>query len=98
VSERRAGLETGNVGADPPVIRGRPLLAGVSRATKPRRSHRGMGDGMHDEEIDRNTGSPCGEGRDPQPTSREGQVGPQWVADRPVVARRSGNAEGAKGP
>ena len=24
-SERRAGLETGNVGADPPLIRGRPM-------------------------------------------------------------------------
>jgi hypothetical protein len=25
-------------------------------------SHRGIGDGMHDKEADRNTGSPCGEG------------------------------------
>ena len=27
-----------------------------------RQSHRGMGDGMHDGEIERNTGSPRGEG------------------------------------
>jgi hypothetical protein len=34
-------------------------------------SHRGMGDGMHDEEIDRNTGSPRGEGVTSTGTSRE---------------------------
>jgi hypothetical protein len=34
-SERRAGLETGNVGADPPVTRGRPPLVGKHRATSP---------------------------------------------------------------
>jgi hypothetical protein len=74
------------------------LLAGMSRATESRWSHRGIGDGMHDKEIDRNTGSPCGEGRDPQPAPREGQAGPQRVTDRLVVATKSGNAEGAKGP
>ena len=98
VSERRAGLETGNVGADPPVTRGRPLLVGASRATEPHRSHRGIGDGMHDKETDRNTGSPCGEERDPHPATREGQAGPQRVTERPVVATKSGNAGGAKGP
>lgn len=29
---------------------------------RPHRSHRGIGDGMHNKESDRNTGSPCGEG------------------------------------
>ena len=71
---------------------------GVSRATEPHRSHRGIGDGMHDKETDRNTGSPCGEGRDPQPATREGQAGSQRVTDRPVVVTKSGNAGGAKGP
>ena len=36
--------------------------------------------------------------REPQPDSREGQVGLHGVADRPVVARKPGNAGGAKGP
>lgn len=86
------------MGADPPVIRGRPLVVGVRRATEPHQSHRGMGDGMHDKETDRNTGSPCGEGRDPQPATREGQAGLQRVTERSVVATKSGNAGGAKGP
>lgn len=73
-------------------------MVGASRATAPHRSHRGIGDGMHDKETGRNTGNPCGEGRDPQPAPREGQAGPLWVADRPVVATKSGNADGAKGP
>ncbi len=36
--------------------------------------------------------------RDPQPDSREGQAGPDGVAERPVVVRKPGNAGGAKGP
>jgi RNA-directed DNA polymerase len=32
-----------------------------------------------------------------KPTTREGQVGPQRVTDRPAVATKSGNADGAKG-
>ena len=67
------------MGADPPVLRGRPLLEGRNRATESRRFHRGIGDGMHDKEIDRNTGSPCGEGRDPQPAPREGPAGPYFI-------------------
>src|SRR5262249_34396892 len=40
----------------------------------------------------------AGGARDPQPTAREGQVGPCEVAERPVRAWRPGNAGGAKGP
>src|SRR5205085_9505652 len=36
--------------------------------------------------------------RDPQPTTREGQVGPAEVAERPVRARKPCNAGRAKGP
>src|SRR4051812_24266064 len=36
--------------------------------------------------------------RDPQPTTREGQVGPCQGAERPVRARKPGHAGGAKGP
>ena len=49
------------------------------------------------EEVVRNTGSPCGGERDAQPAAREGQAGPCRVAERPVVARKPGNAGGAKG-
>src|SRR5271167_2185975 len=34
-SERRAGLETAEVGADPPEIRGRPLLTGEPERESP---------------------------------------------------------------
>jgi hypothetical protein len=36
--------------------------------------------------------------RDAQPDSREGQAGPNGVAERPVVVKKPGNADGAKGP
>ena len=36
--------------------------------------------------------------RDPQPITREGQIGPFEVAERPVRTRNPGNAGGAKGP
>ena len=50
------------------------------------------------EEVVRNTGSPCGGERDPQPVPREGQAGPLRVAERPVVVKKPGNSGGAKGP
>ena len=50
------------------------------------------------EEVVRNTGSPCGGERDLQPGPRERQAGPLRVAERPVVVRKPGNAGGAKGP
>ena len=33
-----------------------------------------------------------------QPNAREGQVGRNGVAERPVVPTKSGNADGGKGP
>jgi hypothetical protein len=36
--------------------------------------------------------------RESEPAAREGQAGPCRVAERPVVARKPGNAGGAKGP
>src|SRR5437867_11586061 len=83
-SERRAGLEKGNVGADPPVSRGRPQPAGRGERRKTSsRPHRGIGDGMHDKETDRNTGSPRGEGVKTQPATREGKAGPGRGTERP---------------
>jgi hypothetical protein len=70
MSERRAGLETVNVGADPPEYRGRPPLSGrvpldhVGRGPSDQawQIHRGSGDGMLREETNANTGSPSGAG------------------------------------
>ncbi len=38
------------------------------------------------------------EGRDLPPDAREGQAGSRWVAERPVVPLKPGNAGGGKGP
>jgi hypothetical protein len=64
--ERRAGLETINVGADPALTRGRPKPQASGERNDPAlRSHRGKGDGMSVEEIGRNTGDPLRWARDP---------------------------------
>ena len=36
--------------------------------------------------------------RDHQPDAREGQAGPGWESDRPIVPKKPGNAGGGKGP
>src|SRR5271156_4927624 len=50
------------------------------------------------EETTRNTGSPGGAGAWPERELREEQARPCGVAERLVVAMKSGNAGGAKGP
>ena len=63
VRERRAGLETFNVGADPALTRGRPLSQASGERNDPAlRSHRGNGDGTQASGETRNTGSPNGGG------------------------------------
>ncbi len=49
-------------------------------------------------EIECNTGSPSGGGRDRQPGLREEQTGPSGVAERPVGPLTPGNAGRGKGP
>jgi hypothetical protein len=105
-SERRAGLETINVGADPPLTRGRPpLLAnretggiGRPKSDLTQRSHRGNDDGMSGWGDSRQHGKPqVARARDPQPDAREGQAGPPRVAERLVVPPTPGNSGGTKG-
>jgi hypothetical protein len=105
--EHRAGLEKGNAEADPPVQWGRPPSRdleprpGQNRVQRPWvfRFRRGSGDGMHGHGDGTQHGKPeAVKARDLQPDAREGQAGPHRVAERPVVARRPGNAGGAKGP
>ena len=84
--------------ADPPEFRGRPLfLAKMSDIS--RGSHRGSGAGMHANGEWTQHGKPRRVGaRDPQPDSREGQAGPDEVAEGSVVPGKPGNAGGGKGP
>lgn len=43
-------------------------------------------------------GKPHREAGNGQPDAREGQAGPDGVAERSVVPMNSGNSEGGKGP
>jgi hypothetical protein len=107
-SECRAGLERFNVGADPPLYRGRPSslasreTGGIGRpmSDPTQRSHRGKGNGMRAHGRPLQHGKPRStEARDLQPDAREGQAGSgAGVTDRPVVPRKPGNAGGGKGP
>lgn len=97
VSKRRAGLEKGNVEADPPVCRGRPPSLG-KRAMRAPRDSAGVvtmacieGEGWCNTgrlprwPIARPTGLPRGIGR------------AEGAAERSVVPMKSGNADGGKG-
>jgi len=98
VSERRAGLEKGDVGADPPGKRGRPPSL-VSMSVSSQGSHRGSGAGMHVQGDWTQHGKPRRvEARDLQPDFREEQAGPVGVAEGPAVPGKPGNAGGGKGP
>jgi hypothetical protein len=106
-SERRAGLERFNVGADPPLTRGRPPslangeTGGIGRPKSDltQRSHRGNDDGMSGLGDPKQHGKPQAvRGRDLQPDAREGQAGSLGVAERPVVPPTPGNFGRGKGP
>ena len=51
-----------------------------------------------EEGDERNTGSPAGGAARANRRTREGKVGPDRVAERPVVPVKPGNAGGGKGP
>jgi len=96
-SERRAGLETANVGADPAKGWGRPPSQQQGSEVPGCGPTGVMATACVHREIGRNTGSPSG-GPSDQPDAREGQAGPCGVADRPAVPSKPGNAGGGKGP
>lgn len=96
--ERRAGLEKGNVGADPPEARGRPPFLEL-QSDLIQGSHRGTGVGMYARGNRAQHGKPQAmPWRVRQPRAREGQLGSLGVAERPVVVTTPGNAGRAKGP
>ena len=75
--ERRASLETANVGADPLRGWGRPLPRVPGEQLDPACGPTGvMATACLHKEIERNTGSPSGERSASQPDAREGQAGP----------------------
>lgn len=97
MSERLAGLETGNVEADPPGIRGRLTSVGKRAARAPTGSTGAVAAARMEEGYGSNTGSSCG--GQCRPTGNPGGRG--WaagVADGSAVVRIPGNAGGAKGP
>jgi hypothetical protein len=104
-SERRAGVETSDVGADPATRRGRPRplvsreMGGIGRpASDPTRRATGvMTRACLDTEIHRNTGSPGSESA-PLPDAHQGQAGLPGVAERLVVPSKPGSSGRAKPP
>ena len=88
-----------NVDADPAVQRGRPppsdSRASDARNNASRRVHRGSGDGMPTRRADATRETHPGGGVDHQPDAREGQSGPRWESDGPIVPmKRLTTAEG----
>ena len=99
MSERRAIFEKDVAQADPNALSGKADIAvGMSEetscsccagvvataCTQGKRAQHGKPDSVV--------------GRDDQPETREGQAGRYGVAERPVLPRNSGNADGGKGP
>jgi hypothetical protein len=78
LSERRAGPETDNAGADPPRFVGRPKLMESYERIKFHQSCRGIGDGMQAQGTTRNTGSPSGDRSVDQLATRERQAVAVW--------------------
>ena len=96
-SERRAGLETGNAEADPPLKRGRLAAVGKRATRAPTGSAGVLAAACVQEGDSSNTGSPDGGAHAPTGNPR----GPAWaggVAERPVVPEKPGNAGRGKGP
>jgi hypothetical protein len=98
VSERRAGLEKGNAGADPAEIRGRPKtteryertgFVGPAGVVATACMQRGPDATREASAVIRSRG---------QPATRESQAGPFEVSGRPIVPEKPGNAGGGKGP
>ena len=69
----------------------------VVRANQSHPTCRGNGEGMQAEETRRNTGSPSGDRSADPLTTRERQVRPYGVTERPVLPMKPGNSGGGKG-
>ena len=76
---------------------GKAAVVGEAGNVYTQRSRRGNGDGMYTRGSDATREAPTVVARH-QPAAREGQAGPNGVAERPVVPLMPGNAGGGKGP
>jgi len=87
-----------DVGADPPLTRGRPLPSHSGERHDPGDGPTGVvATACPQEEIDATRETPGG-GCVTQPDAREGQAGLPGESERPIVPRKPGNAGGGKGP
>ena len=98
-SERRAGLETVNAGADLPIARGRlsptrDAESDRSRGVLPGQWRRHVGGGNRTQHGKSRVVEAC----DLQPEAREGRTGPHGMAERPVVPTTVATATRGKGP
>ena len=89
-SERRAGLETRNAEADPPLKRGRLPTVGKRATRAPTGSAGVLAVACMEEGDWTQHGKPCRWRGTRQPTAREGQVGPVRVAERSVGTEEAG--------
>ena len=87
-TELRESLETNNVTAEPMVPWRRPPSCREASNTRTDGEHRGSGDGMSAKEQVVNTGNPIRWEERSQPEFREEQTGPNWGAERSVVATK----------
>ena len=103
-SERHASPETRRCGSRPGCYTGKAAVSGDQRGPPLTTRHApGVPPGYgrrhaRTRRSDATREASAVGARDSQPTTREGQVGPFEVAERPVRARKPGNAGGAKGP
>jgi len=88
MSERRAGLERGNVSVGPAEIGRRPPLTLEVSNRSPEPGRRGNGVDMCAKERYVNMGSPSQRGARPQRDAREGQARLAGVTERFVVAMK----------
>ena len=77
---------------------GRAAADGTVRANEFHQTCRGNGDGKQAKLTSSNTGSPSGDRLGDQLAPRESQARPYGVTERPVRAKKPGNAGRAKGP
>jgi hypothetical protein len=98
VSERRAGLEKGNAGADPPEIRGRPKTTERYERTGSVGPAGVVATACMQRGPDATREAPAAISSRDQPATRESQAGPFGVSERPIVPGKPGNAGGGKGP
>lgn len=98
VSERRASLEKDVAQADPATISGKADTTGQYRAKQYPSRCAGVVATACTQGKRTQHGKPLGVVREDQPDAREGQAGRLGVAEGLVVPRKSGNADGGKGP